>query len=185
MTLAIGYSHFFSAVLGRNDSSIRDVFEKYDLVLPDGYGVYLAGKFLYGKEKAFRNIFNGTDLYDLILKEANLHRWRIFFIGETEKVLEALQQRLHGALPGVVVAGTHHGFFDLNDPTIVPAINASKADILMIGMGTPKQDMWLWNHSAELQIPVMMTVGAGIRFMSGEKVRAAEDGTESTSRMGV
>ena len=49
-------------------------------------------------------------------------------------------------MPGVIVAGTHHGFVDLDDQTVSPAINASKADILLIGMGTPKQDYWLWNY---------------------------------------
>ena len=74
--------------------------------------------------------------------------------------------------PGLVIAGTHHGFVDLGDETVISAINASNADILLIGMGTPKQDTWLWKNYHELRVPVMMTVGAGIGFMSGEKIRA-------------
>jgi N-acetylglucosaminyldiphosphoundecaprenol N-acetyl-beta-D-mannosaminyltransferase len=170
--LTIGYSHFFHVVLGRNDSKILDLYRKYDLVLPDGYGVYIAGKFLHGKEKAFEKILNGTDLYELLLKKADLRRWRIFFLGETENVLEALKRRLHDELPGLVIAGTHHGFVDLDDETVLSAINASNADILLIGMGAPKQDYWLWKYYHDLRVPVIMTVGAGIRFISGEKIRA-------------
>src|ERR1039458_1379543 len=71
-TLTIIQPHFFHAVLGRSDPGILDLYRKYDLVLPDGYGVYRAGKFLYGKEKSFQKIFKGTDLYELLLKEGEL-----------------------------------------------------------------------------------------------------------------
>jgi len=170
--LTIGYSHFFHAAIGRKNPAMLHLYRKYDLVLPDGYGVYLAGKFLYGEGKAFENIFNGTDLYELLLKEANLHRWRIFFFGDTENTLQFLRRKCETELSGLIIAGTHHGFVDIDDKTILSEINASNADILLIGMGTPKQDAWLWKYSAELRVPVMMTVGAGIGFMSGGKKRA-------------
>ena len=63
-------------------------------------------------------------------------------------------------------------FSQSNCEEVSVGINASKADILLIGMGTPKQDYWLWKYYQELHVPVMMTVGAGIRFLSGEKRRA-------------
>jgi N-acetylglucosaminyldiphosphoundecaprenol N-acetyl-beta-D-mannosaminyltransferase len=172
--LTIIQPHFFHAVLGRSDSNVLNLYRKYDLVLPDGYGVYAASKFLYGNENAFQQFFNGTDFYEVLLKEADLCQWRIFFFGETENVLEALKRRLYGAFPGLVIAGTHHGFIDLDDVSVVSAINASNADILLIGMGTPKQDYWLWKYYHDLHVPVTMTVGAGIRFMSGKKIRAPE-----------
>lgn len=170
--LAIVQPHFFHAVLGRSDHEAFELYSKYDLILPDGYGMYIAAKLLHGGKRAFAKIFNGTDLYEQILNEANLHHWRIFFFGETEDVLEALRRRMHDTFPGVVVAGTHHGFVDLDDKTAVAAVKKGNADILMIGMGTPKQDRWLWKYAGELQTPVLMTVGAGIGFMSGEKIRA-------------
>jgi N-acetylglucosaminyldiphosphoundecaprenol N-acetyl-beta-D-mannosaminyltransferase len=170
--LAILQGHFFNAVLGRNDPELFDLYRKYDLVLPDGYGMFIAAKFLYGKKIAFNKILNGTDLYELLLQEAGLRRWRIFFFGETESILDSLRRRLQNEFPGMVIAGTHHGYVDLNDETVLSEINASKADILMIGMGTPRQDIWLWKYAHELQVPVIMTVGAGIGFMSGVKVRA-------------
>ena len=172
--LTIIQPHFFHAVLGRSDSGVLQLYRNYDLVLPDGYGVYIASKFLYGREKAFQKILNGTDLYELLLKEADLHRWRIFFFGEAENVLEALKRKFPETFPGLVIAGTHHGFIDLDDVSAVSAINASNADILMIGMGTPKQDYWLWKYFHNLHVPVIMTVGAGIRFISGEKIRAPQ-----------
>ena len=55
--LTIGYSHFFHAVLSRKSPEILDLYRKYDLVLPDGYGVFLAGKILYGQEGSFETNF--------------------------------------------------------------------------------------------------------------------------------
>lgn len=170
--LTIIQPHFFHAVLGRTDSTTFDLYKKYDLALPDGYGMYLASKFLYGEDGSFKKVFNGTDLYEMLLKEANLHRWRVFFFGDTKHTLQALRRRLEAAFPGLIIAGTHHGFVDLEDTTVYSAINESNADILLLGMGTPKQDKWLWKYCHDLRVPVMMTVGAGIGFMSGEKIRA-------------
>jgi len=170
--LAIGYSHFFQAVIGRNNPAILDLYRRYDAVLPDGYGMYIAGRFLYGREGGFKSIFNGTDLYELLLEKANLGNWRIFFFGDADPTLEALKRKLGAGLPGLIVAGTHHGFVDLADKAVLAEINASGADILMIGMGTPKQDAWLWKYSHELHVPVIMTVGGGIGFISGKRIRA-------------
>lgn len=170
--LTIVQPHFFHTVLGRNDSKILDLYRRYDLVLPDGYGVHIAGNFLYGKERGFKKISNGTDLYDILLKEGSLRHWRFFFLGDTEHVALALQERIQNTYPNVFLAGSHHGFIDLGDERIVSIINEAKPDILMIGMGTPKQDNWLWKHYRELNVPVSIVVGAGIGFISGEKMRA-------------
>ena len=83
-----------------------------------------------GGERAFAKIFNGTDLYEQILNEANLHHWRIFFFGETEDRFGGFTRRIHDTFPGVVVAGTHHGFVDLDDKTAVSAVKKGNADIL-------------------------------------------------------
>ena len=170
--LTIGYSHFFHTLLGRNDSALLDLYQKYDIILPDGYGVYIAGRFLYGKQKAFKKIFNGTDFYNLLLEEANLRRWSLFFLGDTEKVVQVLKEKVHDVWPDIRIAGAHHGFIDIVDEEIVSIINQSNADLLLIGMGTPKQDYWLWEHYYELNVPVSIVVGAGIGFISGKKIRA-------------
>ncbi len=170
--LTILQAHFFNAVLGWNDTTILELYRRYDLALPDGVGMFLAGKFLFGEGKSFSEILNGTDLYESLLKEANQCHWRMFFFGETERVLDSLRRRLQNELSGVFVAGTHHGYVDLNDRTIASAISSTNPDILIVGMGTPRQDVWLWKHAQELHVPVILTVGAGIGFMSGEKTRA-------------
>ncbi len=170
--LTIVQPHFFHTVLARSDSKILNLYRKYDLILPDGYGVYIASKFLYGKERGFKKISNGTDFYDVLLKEGNYQRWRIFFLGETESAVLALKLRVHNAYPNVVFAGAHHGFINISDGAIVSLINEAKPDILMIGMGTPKQDYWLWRYFHELNVPVSIVVGAGIGFISGIKMRA-------------
>jgi N-acetylglucosaminyldiphosphoundecaprenol N-acetyl-beta-D-mannosaminyltransferase len=170
--LTIIQPHFFHTLLGNKNVALIDLYRKYDLVLPDGYGVYIASRFLHGKDKSFKRVFNGTDFYDLLLREANLKRWRIFFFGDTENIIESLKRRLGNVFPEISIAGAHHGFIDPDDEGIVSIINASHPDILIIGMGTPKQDYWLWNYHHRLDVPVSITVGAGIGFMSGDKRRA-------------
>ncbi|HTR80094.1 MAG TPA: WecB/TagA/CpsF family glycosyltransferase [Bacteroidota bacterium] len=170
--LTIVQPHFFHTVLGRADSALVDLYRKYDIILPDGYGIFTAGRFLYGRQKAFKRLLNGTDLYELLLQEANAQHWRIFFLGDTEIVVRALGKRIRDRFPGIGFAGAHHGFIDLEDEAVVRLIKESNADVLLVGMGTPKQDYWLWKHHDGLHVPVSIVVGGGIGYISREKKRA-------------
>lgn len=170
--LSIVQPHFFHTLLAYDDPEIGSLYKNYDLILPDGYGIFAASRFLYGRN-GFATALNGSNLHPVIMKEASARRWRVFFLGETDQLLNRLRDRLRREYPGLVVAGTHQGFIDLEDEAIPTLVNESRADLLLVGMGTPKQDRWLWRHYDRLDPMVSIAVGAGIAFMSGTKVRAS------------
>lgn len=163
--------HFYHIVLCKAKKELLRIVSEYELVLPDGYGVYAASRFLYGKN-GFDKVYNGTDLYDIVLKEAIRKSWTIYFLGDTEETIRALKENIPSKYPKLNIAGAHHGFFDFFDSKIVEEINESKADILMVGMGFPRQDLWITENYEKLTVPVIMSVGAGIGFISGNRKRA-------------
>jgi len=169
--LTVVQPHFFHTLLGHDDPELGSLYNRYDLILPDGYGIFAASRFLYGRD-GFARQLNGSDLYPVLMEEASAHRWRVFFLGETDQALELLRDRIRKVFPGIIVAGTHHGFIDTEDDSIPSLVNDSRADLLLIGMGTPKQDRWLWRHYHRLNPTVFIVVGAGIGFLSGAKARA-------------
>lgn len=156
----------------RSDRTLVDALSGFDFAVPDGVGVYLAARFLYGRAGGFRRRQTGTDFYFSLLRRASEMKWRMFFLGDKPEVLNALVERLKLDYSGVIVAGTHDGFFDSDDKSVVKMIRASKTDLLMVGMGVPRQELWLQKNKGALNVPVSIAVGAGIAFMSGVKKRA-------------
>jgi N-acetylglucosaminyldiphosphoundecaprenol N-acetyl-beta-D-mannosaminyltransferase len=81
----------------------------------------------------------------------------------TEKVLRE---------KGLAIVGSRDGFFDEAEEDAVREINKLKPNILMVGMGTPKQEKWIYNHLNELDVNLCWGVGAAFEWLSGYRKRA-------------
>jgi exopolysaccharide biosynthesis WecB/TagA/CpsF family protein len=148
-----------------SDASLLDCYRKFHVRHPDGIGIWLASKAIYGKN-GLSNRFTGSDLYPLLLSDAKRNGKKIFFFGDTRETLETLRERVEPEL----VAGTASGFeFDTKE--VIDQINKSEADILFVGLGSPLQEQWIIAHSVSLNVPVIIAVGEGIRIAAGIKKR--------------
>ncbi|TML25261.1 MAG: WecB/TagA/CpsF family glycosyltransferase, partial [Actinobacteria bacterium] len=94
--------------------------------------------------------------------------------------------------PDLRIAGTHHGYFDPESPhadRVVEDINASGANLLLVGMGTPKQELWVQRRAEQLDVDVLWTVGALLDYMAGRVPRAprwlADHGLEWIFRLAM
>ncbi len=101
---------------------------------------------------------------------------RHFFYGGGPGVAESLAERLQARFPGLEVAGTHTPPFrplsEAEDASVVRLINESRADIVWVGLSTPKQERWMAAHLGRLEAPVMLGVGAAFDFHAGVIARA-------------
>jgi N-acetylglucosaminyldiphosphoundecaprenol N-acetyl-beta-D-mannosaminyltransferase len=83
---------------------------------------------------------------------------------------------MRGQFPGISIAGTFCPPFsplsEGEDQFVIERINASEADIVWIGLSTPKQERWMAAHLGTLHAPVMIGVGAAFDFLSGRKPQA-------------
>lgn len=97
--------------------------------------------------------------------------YRHFFYGSTDETLAALVSRLSARYPGIAVAGTYAPPFRALSPEedagIVERINAAAPDIVWVGLGMPKQELWIAEHQSRLVAPVLMAVGAAFDFHAG------------------
>jgi N-acetylglucosaminyldiphosphoundecaprenol N-acetyl-beta-D-mannosaminyltransferase len=116
-----------------------------------------------------------------------------FFYGGAPGVPEALATRLAEAFPGLRVAGTLSPPFRTLSPdeeeSIAATINAAEPDYVWVGLGTPKQDLWLAAFRARLNAPVLLAVGAAFDFHAGRLRRAPRwmqrSGTEWIYRLAL
>ena len=144
----------------------RNALSKASFLLNDGIGVELAGR-LSGV--IFKDNLNGTDLIPEVLKKMP-DGCKIFLLGAKEGVAKNAMRELVN--DGLNVVGCHSGFFDDNENVLTEIIN-SNANVLVLGMGVPKQEIWLNDNIEYLpNIKLSLVGGAIIDFISKEIRRA-------------
>ncbi|CAN5151059.1 WecB/TagA/CpsF family glycosyltransferase [soil metagenome] len=155
------------------DESLRDIHNCAGLVVPDGMPLVWINR-LRGKHHVDR--VYGPDLTLACCELSVARGYRHFFYGGNEGVPELLAERLTQRFPGLQVAGTYSPPFrpltPAEDDAIVSQINDSGADIVWVGLSTPKQERWMHDHMGRLKAPVMIGVGAAFDFHAGLKKQA-------------
>jgi len=139
------------------------------LVLNDGIGVELGSRILYGAR--FPDNLNGTDLTPALLEYAPC-ALRIFLLGSPEGVAEQAASVLAARYPRHRIVGMQHGFFtEDEEEALVARIVASGANLLLVGMGHPRQEMFAAGHWRRVG-GVTMCIGAFLDFSAGRVSRA-------------
>ncbi|MEC7762631.1 MAG: WecB/TagA/CpsF family glycosyltransferase [Pseudomonadota bacterium] len=152
------------------DRAYTTALQSADAVLPDGAGIELAHK-LVGSRMA-ENL-NGTDFTSRLLAEAAKRGKSVFLFGGRPGTAEAAARTLTRDIPDLAIAGTRDGFAGAaNTDAAIEAINASRADILLVAMGVPRQDRWLAEHAHRLTPSLQIGVGALFDFLAGNVSRA-------------
>lgn len=141
-----------------------------DLVLPDGIGVKIALQMAGGQ---LRKNLNGTDLFPHLATLFARREWPVFLLGATNAVLEKASANILRHHPELRIAGMHDGYFKREgEEALCAAINASGAMVLLIGMGTPRQEEFVARNQHRLHVAMVFSLGGLLDFL-GEKNRRA------------
>jgi len=156
----------------RRDARFADVLRRADLCVPDGVGVVWAARLL-GAPVTER--VTGSDGIYRICARAAQEGWRVYLLGAAPGVAERTAHRLQQHYSGLLVAGTHSGSPDDADwPDIQRRVRASRADVLLVAFGHPRQEFWINGHRAELPVAVALGVGGAFDFVAGVTQRAPQ-----------
>jgi N-acetylglucosaminyldiphosphoundecaprenol N-acetyl-beta-D-mannosaminyltransferase len=168
---------------------LRRTLEEADLVYCDGYGVRLAAKAL---EVQTPHRMTGADCIWGLATLCERAGQSIYLLGSEPGVAAKAATRLHRLYPRLKVAGAHHGYFELDSPhaeRVIEDINEHEPDIVLVGMGTPKQELWVERNASLLRADVLWTVGALFDYVSGRVPRApawlADNGLEWIFRLAI
>jgi alpha-1,3-mannosyltransferase len=154
-----------------NNDEARAALRK-SIVFNDGIGVNLASRLLFGKW--FPENLNGTDFMPDYLRHTK-HRLRLFFLGAKPGVAKRAADYLMSIDSRHELAGCCHGYFgDADGARIAEQIRRSKADVLLVAMGDPRQELWLMNHFAQTGCRFGFAVGGLFDFMAHEVPRAPQ-----------
>jgi len=159
-----------SIARSQTDHELRDLINDADLVTPDGIGV------LWGAEKLGTPLIervSGVEIAERMCEMSAREGFSIYFLGAAPGVAELAAQKMGEKYPGLVVAGTHDGYFDAShDVEIAALVKASGARALLVAMGIPRQEKFIRDNMDGLGVCVAMGVGGSFDVFSG-KVRRA------------
>ena len=150
---------------------LYEAFQKADLLLPDGIGVVLAARILYGVslERVAGSEFI-FDICDIAAKEG----YGIFVYGAREEINKAAVRVLKKRYPELKIAGRANGYVrDEEMPELISRINESQARILFLALGSPKQEKWFATHKDSLKnVRVCQAIGGTLDTIAGNVKRA-------------
>jgi N-acetylglucosaminyldiphosphoundecaprenol N-acetyl-beta-D-mannosaminyltransferase len=168
---------------------LGDALRRADLVYCDGYGVRLAARAM-GLEVPHR--MTGADWIWGLAGLCELSGQSIYVLGSEPPVAQEAAARLSEFYPKLDVVGAHHGFFEPGSPhnqRVIEDILEHAPRIVLVGMGTPKQELWADRYADELGGAVVWTVGALFDYVSGHMPRAprwlADNGLEWIFRLAI
>lgn len=152
------------------DPAFAKVLSEADLVLPDGIGVIYAARIL---GRPLKGRVTGVDFASALMEKLAGTDRRLFLLGAKPGVAEEAARRLAARYPGLDICGTHDGYFQ-DDAPVVEAIRASRADVVFVCLGFPKQEMWAAAHGAEAGAKLYVGLGGSLDVFAGKVERAPE-----------
>ena len=152
------------------DVELKTILNAADLVVPDGAGTVWAAGYL-GHPMPERGA--GYDLSQELMRLAPSKKYKLYFFGSAPGVADLAKAKAEKWYPGIDIVGTRNGYFSAEDEqSIIADIKAKKPDILLVALGVPKQEKWLYAHLDELNVPVSIGVGGSFDVMAGVMKRA-------------
>lgn len=165
-----------SFIVARDDASFRAALEQGEWLLPDGEGICMTLKWVKGVHV---DKIAGDDLHNWLLQRLEARQGRIYYLGSSRKVLDAIEERLHREYPHIAVKSWSPSYDavigEAESKTIINDINAFAPDVLLVGMTAPKQEKWVAQYRAAIQgVHVIGCIGAVFEFYAGTVKRAPQ-----------
>lgn len=158
-------------ITANKDREIFQALQNAALCIPDGIGVVVAAK-LWGAKNIAR--VPGSELMPKLCELAARNGYSIYLFGGSETVNETAANVLLKTYPNLIISGRDNGYLAENQyDDLVNRINASKAQILFVALGSPKQERWIESHRDRLtNVRVCQGVGGTFDVISGQVERA-------------
>lgn len=154
----------------KRQPAFRDALNGADLSMPDGIGVVYASRIL---GRPLKSRVPGIDFADALMGRMAKTGGRVFLLGSKPGVADKAAAYLCDRHPGLVVCGTHHGYFQEDDP-ILALLRQARPDFVVVGLGAPKQELWMAKNGPSTGAKLMVGLGGAMDVFAGVAERAPE-----------
>ena len=171
--LVLAGANLHGLYMFETNASYRALLEQpATMVILDGMPMVWLLKML-GFQVARTHRTTWLDWFEDALKRAAAEKRRVYILGHSTAILDVGLAKARAQWPNLIVAG-RDGFFDLTNPracdSVIDHINAFAPDILFVGMGMPKQEVFVSQFASRLQAPVIGLGGAAFAYFAGEQL---------------
>ncbi len=154
----------------QKDKELMDILHEADMVIPDGIGVVWASKY---SEIRLKERVAGYDLTQNLMAELAATGETFYFFGGAPGVASTAARMMMKKYPGLKVVGVHNGYFDeKEEKKIIQDIKTKSPSILLVGLGAPKQEKWIYDNIRLVRAKVAIGVGGSFDVMAGNVKRA-------------
>lgn len=151
-----------------NDREFMNILNKSDINVADGIGIVIGSKIL---NTPIKERVAGYDLVQSIFEKLKDTDKTIYFLGSSDINIQSAKNNMKEKYKGLNIIGYHNGYFD-NDREIIEEISSMKPDLLLVGLGSPRQEKWIYKNKDILNAKIIMGVGGSFDVMSGNVKRA-------------
>jgi len=149
------------------EKKFKKILEEADIIIPESIGIKLIFKIYNKKIK----IINGIDFLKYIFSMAEKYSLSIFLLGSYDEILKKAVKNIKKEYPKIKIIGYHNGYFK-SEKKILKTINKLEPDILLVGLGSVKQEKWICKNLKKIRAKLFLGVGGSFDVLSGKKKRA-------------
>lgn len=150
----------------QRNNELKNILNGADLLVADGAGVILASKILRApiKEKV-----SGIDLVKKLFKAFSEKNVSFYILGGQPGVAEMAAVNIIAKHQKIKIVGYEHGYFKPEDENeLIQKINSAEPDILLVGLGAPKQEFWISSNMHRLKCKILIGIGGSIDVFAGK-----------------
>lgn len=151
-------------VMAQKDKELKEVINKSDLAVPDGNGLKIATDIVCNTP--------GIDLMEDLIEMASDKGFTVGLLGGKDGVAKQARERLLLKYPKLKVTFADSGGKIDRDGKLLKGLKLLKCDLLFVAFGPPKQEKWVAKNLDKISVKVVMTVGGGLDYLSGQVIRA-------------
>ncbi|MGN9163730.1 WecB/TagA/CpsF family glycosyltransferase [Tissierellaceae bacterium HCP3S3_D8] len=167
-------------MVAKDDKELMELINRGDLIIPDGIGLIYGSRI---QKRPLKERVTGFDTSMKMLEIANKNSYSLYLLGGKDGVAKDAAKNIEERYPNIRIAGFHHGFFkgshiglvgEEEELEIIDDINRSNPDIIFVGLGFPKQEIWIDANRHRLKGKVIIGNGGVMDILSGNAKRAPE-----------
>lgn len=156
-------------IQSKDDKILKNFIKESSIVTIDGMSIVFAGRLL-NKKKLYR--VSGYDLMEKLFKLSNKKNYSLFFLGSRKKIIKNAVQNVRKKFPKINITGFNDGYFWNNEKSLIKKINKCRPKILLVGMTSPTQEIFVQKYKKQLNTKLIILLGGSFDVLSGSLKRA-------------
>lgn len=167
-------------MIAKDDNQLKELINNGDLIIPDGIGLIYGSRI---KKKPLKERVTGFDTSIKLLEKANDKGYSLYLLGGKDGVAKKASENIKKQYPNIDIKGYHHGYFkgshlgikdSEEEKVIIEEMNRLAPDIIFVGLGFPKQELWIDSNKSRIKGKVIIGNGGVMDILAGNSKRAPE-----------